>query len=320
MFWSSTFVVRRGLRAPSVPRRFCPGLRLTAFHSRKWSSSCFQLNANGFDFQNTVFNFLLPRGVELTLDDGSGNQAGSEPVAPSGETEEKASPLEGLGGFHGSVRTGATRIYYSVGVFSEGNNGIVAFNDSWKNVVATFYHELVEARTDADVEEGRVAWVNNEESVRPLSRAKPVWETGRAIPLSVLDTKAACSRWSSATPNWPKSSSCTRATAHATQKAAVRRHPRLLLEGDRLPRQPRQSDERSPAQRRFEYGTDPAHVVECNQRARGSDSGSALRRPFCCAKSGKHMTCWRARALLNARAAQRAAELPSRKECRHVQI
>jgi hypothetical protein len=133
-------------------------------------------------------------------------------------------------------------------------------------------------------------------------------------------TKAACSRWSSAKPNWPKSSSCTRATAHATQKAAVRRHPRLLPEGDRLPRQPRQSDERSPAQRRFEYGTDPAHVVECNQRARGSDSGSALRRPFCCAKSGKHMTCWRARALLNARAAQRAAELPSRKEYRHVQI
>jgi hypothetical protein len=29
-------------------------------------------------------------------------------------------------------------------------------------VVATFYHELVEARTDADVEEGRVAWVNNQ--------------------------------------------------------------------------------------------------------------------------------------------------------------
>ena len=167
---------------------------------------------------------------------------------------------------------------YSVGVFSEGNNGIVAFNNSWKNVVATFYHELVEARTDADVEEGRVAWVNNEESVRPLSRAKPVWETGRAIPLSVLDTKAACSRWSSAKPNWPKSLSCARATAHATQKAAVRRHPQLLPEGDRLPRQPRQSDERSPARRRFEYGTDPAHVVECNQRARGSDSGSALRR------------------------------------------
>jgi hypothetical protein len=104
---------------------------------------------------------MLPRGVELTIDDGSGNAAGSEP-APSGETEEKASSLEGLGGFHGSVRTGATRIYYAVGVFSEGNNGIVAFNEPWKNVVATFYHELVEARTDADVEEGRVAWVNNE--------------------------------------------------------------------------------------------------------------------------------------------------------------
>ena len=38
----------------------------------------------------------------------------------------------------------------------------MAFNQPWKNVVATFYHELVEARTDADVEEGRVAWVNDD--------------------------------------------------------------------------------------------------------------------------------------------------------------
>ena len=67
-----------------------------------------------------------------------------------------------MGGFHGSVRTSGHKIYYAVGVFSEGNNGIVAFDQSWKNVVATFYHELVEARTDADVDDGRVAWVNEE--------------------------------------------------------------------------------------------------------------------------------------------------------------
>ena len=39
---------------------------------------------------------------------------------------------------------------------------IVAFDQPWKNVVATFYHELVEARTDADVEDSQVAWVNTE--------------------------------------------------------------------------------------------------------------------------------------------------------------
>ena len=38
-------------------------------------------------------------------------------------------------------------------------------------------------------------------SVRPLSRAKPVWETGRATLSSAPDTKAACSHWSSAKPN-----------------------------------------------------------------------------------------------------------------------
>ena len=39
---------------------------------------------------------------------------------------------------------------------------IVAFDQSWKNVVATFYHELNEARTVAGVEDNAVAWVNDE--------------------------------------------------------------------------------------------------------------------------------------------------------------
>jgi hypothetical protein len=115
---------------------------------------------NGFDFRNTVFNFMLARGTVLTIDDGLGDQNGS--AGKTGETEENASSLEGLGGFHGSIHIGPARIYYSVGVFSEASNGIVAFDQSWKNVVATFYHELIEARTDADVEDGQVAWVNNE--------------------------------------------------------------------------------------------------------------------------------------------------------------
>jgi hypothetical protein len=55
------------------------------------------------------------------------------------------------------------KLYYAVGVFSDGNNGIVAFDQPWENVVATFYHELNEARTDADVEDGQVAWVNEEQ-------------------------------------------------------------------------------------------------------------------------------------------------------------
>lgn len=72
---------------------------------------------------------LLPRGVVLS--DG-------------GVTSE-----HGLGGYHGSV---AGR-YYAVSVYSEGTNGIVAFDAPWKNVCATLYHELQEARTDPDVED-----------------------------------------------------------------------------------------------------------------------------------------------------------------------
>lgn len=113
----------------------------------------------GFDFSSTVFNFMLPRGVVLTIGDGSGDRAAQ---ARSGEAEEAVSSLQGLGGFHGSVHVGGQTILYAAGVFSEGNNGIVAFDQSWKNVVATFYHELVEARTDAGVEDNNVAWVNGE--------------------------------------------------------------------------------------------------------------------------------------------------------------
>jgi hypothetical protein len=44
-------------------------------------------------------------------------------------------------------------IYYAVGVYSEGTNGIAVFPEGWKNTCAVFYHELCEARTDPDVED-----------------------------------------------------------------------------------------------------------------------------------------------------------------------
>jgi hypothetical protein len=98
---------------------------------------------DGFDLANTVFNFMLPSGVVLT--------AGPD------------SSLNGLGGFHGQVTSAVGNVYYAVGVFSEnrpgqGQNGIVGFPEPWKNVVATFYHELNEARTDADTN-GKSGWL-----------------------------------------------------------------------------------------------------------------------------------------------------------------
>jgi len=95
------------------------------------------------DLSTTIFNFMLPSGSELKLG--------------------KDSSFHGLGGYHGSMHikkkgTASTTLYYSVGVFSEilpnGNeNGIVAFDQPWKSVVGTFYHELNEFRTDADVDD-----------------------------------------------------------------------------------------------------------------------------------------------------------------------
>jgi hypothetical protein len=92
------------------------------------------------DLETCLFNFILPAGAELRLDGSSS--------------------LRGLGGYHGSVHfsRGGKRLtlYYSANVFSQmlpngRENGIVAFNRPWKNVVATLYHEINEFRTDADV-------------------------------------------------------------------------------------------------------------------------------------------------------------------------
>ncbi len=92
------------------------------------------------DLGTTLFNLVLPSGTELRLD--------------------SSSSTAGLGGFHGSVhirRAGKPiTLYYSANVFSERRaggrqNGIVAFDRPWKNVVGTLYHEINEFRTDPDV-------------------------------------------------------------------------------------------------------------------------------------------------------------------------
>ena len=132
---------------------------------------------HGFDLASTVFNFMLPSGTLLTIDAAPAPQSAAiaSSAAPEGapekaqrgegatgrnpaHPEDEASSLAGLGGYHGSVHAGRYTIYYAVGVFSETlpngrDNGIVAFNQPWKNIVATFYHELNEARTDPDVED-----------------------------------------------------------------------------------------------------------------------------------------------------------------------
>jgi len=130
---------------------------------------------SGSNFSSTVFNFLLPPGTILTTDLAPTHGAIAHSVESSSDAnggsrrpptavphEEEEDSTNGLGGYHGSIHVGtgsaAQTIYYAVGVFSEKlangkENGIPVFDKSWKNVVATFYHELNEARTDPDVED-----------------------------------------------------------------------------------------------------------------------------------------------------------------------
>jgi hypothetical protein len=131
--------------------------------------------ADAVDFRGTVFNFMLPHGALLFSDLtpsgndplGNGAQDDSKLRAAAahgrridrGELRDEEDSLHGLAGYHGSVPLpDGSFAYYAVGVYSQfltstRTNGIPAFDQPWKDVVATFYHELCESRTNPDVEE-----------------------------------------------------------------------------------------------------------------------------------------------------------------------
>jgi hypothetical protein len=110
------------------------------------------LDITGIDLTRSVICLYLPPGVVLDTktEAGIGNQK-------PGDENDKDSSLDGLGGYHGSVHLDGNTIYFAVAVYSQDSggkiNGIPFWPDPWKNVVATMYHELNEARTDPDVEE-----------------------------------------------------------------------------------------------------------------------------------------------------------------------
>ena len=139
----------------------------------------------GLDPASLVVNLMLPRGVVLV----DGFSPGFRPP-PGQEAEHErrrravvrdADSRHGLGGYHGSVHVApGVTVYYAVGVYSEGDNGIPVFGPPWKNAVATFYHELNEARTDPDVED----------AIRAGDRARLGWYSppaGEIGDLPILD-------------------------------------------------------------------------------------------------------------------------------------
>lgn len=125
----------------------------------------------------TLVNIMLPRGVVLV----DGFSPAFQPAAGAEAEDERrlravvtvgseaADSRHGLGGYHGSTNVAGAAVYYAVGVYSEGGNGVPVFDQPWKNVAATFYHELNEARTDPDVEDAirtgdssRLGWYSAE--------------------------------------------------------------------------------------------------------------------------------------------------------------
>jgi hypothetical protein len=160
-----------------------------------------------YDLANTVFNFLLPPGTVLTSDNGVSSSQRQFVNAQANETNnvvQDTDSTRGLGGYHGSVaNSDGGRIYFTVGVYSQrftngATNGIPVFADPWKNVVATLYHQLIEVRTDPDVEDamrdssdlnsGRtLGWVSDsglEIGDFPIRASIPVTSVIREVPLA----------------------------------------------------------------------------------------------------------------------------------------
>jgi len=153
-----------------LPSSVLPGPAPSVVNQTDAETMITTLYGNGrlssFDLASTVFNLMLPSGTVLTDQTGTAHKPPHHhPPKRHGAAVPKdaADSLHGLGGYHGSIHvagSGSTQetIYYAVGVYSEHRphgivNGIPVFDAPWKNVVATFYHELNEARTDADVED-----------------------------------------------------------------------------------------------------------------------------------------------------------------------
>ncbi|MEP7183466.1 MAG: hypothetical protein ABI886_14900 [Betaproteobacteria bacterium] len=166
-----------------------------------------QLYADGTlghsDLDATIFNLLLPPGTVLT--DSEKPHAGKRHERTP---RRSASSLHGLGGYHGSLhirKAGAKKItiYYSIDVYSQilpgrKENGIAVWKESWKNVVATLYHEINEFRTDPDVDDALAAgddprgndflgWVSrngDEVGDYPIAIADPLTQVFRQVKLA----------------------------------------------------------------------------------------------------------------------------------------
>lgn len=163
-----------------------------------------------FDLQNTVINLLLPPETILTTRDsasnGRSNQSNQRALDSYLLTDESddVDSAAGLGGYHGSVVTAnGERVYFAACVYSDRyangvTNGIPVLSDPWKNVVATLYHQLMEVRTNPDVEDalressdldsGRIlGWVSDsglEIGDIPIRGTLPISRVIREVPLA----------------------------------------------------------------------------------------------------------------------------------------
>jgi hypothetical protein len=98
----------------------------------------------------SIFNFVLPPGATLKMDDGSSSK-------------------QGLGGFHSSIHTpDGKEVFYAANAYSQGRNGIDFTNgNAQDNISIVESHEISEAATDPHVQDaidhnnnGELGWMD----------------------------------------------------------------------------------------------------------------------------------------------------------------
>lgn len=110
------------------------------------------------------------------------------------EAEPGVTSRDGLGGFHGSVIDAKGKpVYFAVVCYSKGQNGIDFDGVARDNISITASHELDEAFTDPDVENGQLGWYNDKygeigdlavnSGLVPLDKAFVKDERGYAVQL-----------------------------------------------------------------------------------------------------------------------------------------
>ena len=136
--------------------------------------------SNQSNYTDKSIQQMLKRGLQTRAIQSAGAESVYTVFLPKGSVLqlEDITSRDGLGGYHSSyLNKDKKPVYYSVIVYSEGENGIPFSEASRDNITIATSHEWSEVVTDPDISNGRLGWYDNqygEVADIPLSMGMPL--------------------------------------------------------------------------------------------------------------------------------------------------